>query len=75
MKDLEGKLGGTPEPMPVGRWTINRDKCTTCCDCIDVCPRGLLCLEENVVVIKNEYNCNQCGECADICGYKAIILT
>lgn len=65
-----------PHPWPfVGRWTIDRKKCTTCCECIDVCTRGLLYLEDNNIMIKDEYNCNQCGDCEDICPYKAIVLT
>lgn len=59
----------------VGRWTINRKKCTTCCECIEACTRGLLYLEDKNIMIKNEYNCNQCGECVDACPYNAIVLT
>lgn len=75
MENIEKKLECGCDPMPVGRWTINQDKCTTCCECIDVCPNGLLYLEEDVILIKNEHICNQCGDCVAICSAHAIVLT
>lgn len=77
MENNEIKNGGELDPMPVGRWTINQSLCTTCCECIAACKRGLLVYveEQDVIIINNEHICNQCGDCVDICGYKAIVLT
>ncbi|MEL5892949.1 hypothetical protein AAE250_05510 [Bacteroides sp. GD17] len=75
MENNEGKLAAASGDMPVGRWTINQSKCTTCCECIDACLRGLLALENNVIVMKNEKICDQCGDCASACAYRAIVLT
>lgn len=75
MENNEGKL--VSDPMPVGRWTINQKKCTTCCECIDACPKGLLYLyeEKKFILIKDEGTCTQCGECVSACAYGAIVLT
>lgn len=75
MENRNEKPGSVPEPMPVGRWTINRDKCDTCCECIDACRRRLLYKDKDVIMIRYENNCNQCGDCVDACGYGAIVLT
>ena len=77
MENNEGKLAAASGDMPVGRWTINRNKCTTCCECVDACGRGLLYHyeEKKVIMIKNEELCTQCGDCADACAYRAIVLT
>lgn len=75
MENIEKKLEGDCDPMPVGRWKIDQSKCTTCCECIDACPNGLLYLEANVIWIKHENLCNQCGDCVAACGAHAIVLT
>lgn len=75
MENDKEKLESTPIYPWVGRWKINHDKCTTCCECIDVCRLGLLYLKDNLIMIKNEHLCTQCGKCQDICGAHAIILT
>lgn len=61
----------------LGRWTIHHEKCTTCCECIDACRKGLLYLykEKNIILIKDEGTCTQCGDCASACAYGAIVLT
>lgn len=77
MENNEEKLASVSGDMPVGRWTINRDKCTTCCECVDACGKGLLYYyeEKKVIMIRDEYNCNQCGDCVSACAYRAIVLT
>ena len=78
MENNGEKLRMSEIPCPKDRWTINQKKCTTCCECLDACPLGLLYLEESqkVVLIKNSgATCTQCGDCASACAYEAIVLT
>lgn len=77
MENNRIKRGDEPGPMPVGRWTINQSKCTTCCECVDACGRGLLYFDNKnkVICIREENNCDQCGDCASVCSYRAIVLT
>lgn len=77
MENNEERLDSCPGPKPVGRWTINHSKCNTCCDCIDICPIGLLYFDEKnkLVLIKNEGACTHCAKCASVCAYGAIVLT
>ncbi len=75
MENNERKPELRPDPMPVGRWTINRKKCTTCCDCVPACGKGLLYEEKGYIMIRYENNCDQCGDCVAACGYGAIVLT
>lgn len=64
-----------PTSCPKTRWTIDQKKCTTCCECIDVCRRSLLYFDRGVIQIRYEFNCNQCGDCAAVCAPHAIALT
>ncbi len=77
MENNEERLDSCPGPMPLERWTINHSKCNTCCDCIDICPIGLLYFDEKnkLVLIKNEGACTHCAKCASVCAYGAIVLT
>lgn len=73
MENDKEKLESTFGPKM--RWTINQDKCTTCCECIDACLLGLLFIKDNYILIKNEHLCTQCGRCANVCAARAIVLT
>lgn len=77
MENNEEKMKSGKDPMPVGRWTINRKKCTTCCECVEACMRGLLYYntDKKAIMINDETICTQCGDCVSACAYGAIVLT
>ena len=78
MENEEEKFVSEPEPGPVeDRWTINHSKCNTCCDCVDVCPIGLLYFDEKskLISINHEESCTHCADCASVCAYGAIVIT
>lgn len=49
---------------------INRDKCTGCGACIDVCPTESLEIQDNVAVVSP--TCTVCGLCISECQFEAI---
>lgn len=75
MENAKNNEGNGSKCRPVGRWTIEIKKCTGCGDCVDVCIRHLLKIENRRVNIINETLCNQCGDCERACAYYAIELT
>jgi electron transfer flavoprotein alpha subunit len=52
---------------------IDKEACTGCGDCIEVCPYDALSLEDNVAVVNEK--CTFCGACVDdVCPVDAITL-
>nr|WP_320016651.1 4Fe-4S binding protein [uncultured Desulfobacter sp.] len=45
---------------------IKKESCTGCGICVDECPAGAICLEEDIAVINND-KCIRCGICHDVC--------
>lgn len=52
---------------------IDRDLCTGCGECVDVCPPECISLEDGVAVIEERF-CEECGECVDTCSEGALSL-
>jgi len=52
---------------------IDREKCTGCGACIDVCPFGSLSLDGKGIAIVDE-TCTGCGACLDVCPVEALTL-
>ena len=75
MENNETKPTEASEKKPLTRWTINRDLCTGCGECVDACLRSLLVIEKRKVVMTNEKLCSQCGDCMMACTTRAIVLT
>ncbi|MEM2935224.1 MAG: DNA-directed RNA polymerase subunit D [Candidatus Thermoplasmatota archaeon] len=48
------------------------EKCNLCGNCIDACPRDVLEIKNNKLVIKNETDCILCKSCEEICKLNAI---
>ena len=51
---------------------INKQKCTLCGQCVDICPEGVLELEEDTLVIANPQNCTYCTTCEETCPEGAV---
>lgn len=57
----------------VPRIIVSSDKCISCGDCIEVCPRKVLEFDENNIPYLRDYlNCNLCRACEEICEVEAI---
>ena len=59
----------------------NRDKCTDCLDCFDVCPEPAILKgpvhgqKKNIDTLVNDMNCTNCGRCIDVCAENVFIIT
>jgi DNA-directed RNA polymerase subunit D len=51
---------------------FNLDNCTYCGDCIEVCPRDIIKIENDEIMAINEINCSLCNQCVDICELDAV---
>lgn len=52
--------------------TLDREKCTGCGRCHEVCPRGVFELHERKAQIINRDKCIECGACQRNCAFEAI---
>ena len=48
------------------------EKCTGCGNCIEVCPHGVLIIENRKAVISDKNSCMECGACTMNCPAAAI---
>ena len=51
---------------------LDREKCTGCALCTDVCPRGVLLVRNHKAEIINRDQCIECGACSKNCAFDAI---
>lgn len=51
---------------------IDRDECTGCEECVEVCPHGAIEMEDDVAVVGD--GCDLCGMCVDECPVEAITM-
>jgi NAD-dependent dihydropyrimidine dehydrogenase PreA subunit len=49
---------------------IDRDTCTGCESCVDVCPVEAITMEDGKAKVSDE--CVDCGQCVDECPVEAI---
>jgi len=53
--------------------TVDKDKCTGCKSCVDVCPSEAIKVPDKVAEVKAE-DCIDCNACADACTSGAITM-
>lgn len=52
------------------------DLCTSCADCVAVCPQSIIVLDrDGLPVLTALGKCGNCGLCADVCMHGAIDFT
>ncbi|PKF60678.1 quinol dehydrogenase ferredoxin subunit NapH [Psychromonas sp. psych-6C06] len=60
---------------------INRDKCTDCLDCFNVCPESQILKgpvhgeKKGISTLVNDMRCTNCGRCIDVCAEDVFIIT
>jgi ferredoxin len=53
--------------------TINKEECTGCGNCVEVCPPGALIMEDGKARVREDL-CEECGFCAPECPLDAIAI-
>lgn len=56
-------------------WTLHRDRCTSCEECVKACPFQILEMMDGFPQLKADALCMGCYTCADLCPEQAIELT
>ncbi|HTY91107.1 MAG TPA: DNA-directed RNA polymerase subunit D [Methanocella sp.] len=51
------------------------DKCDSCKQCVEQCPRGVFAVDKGKVVVDNPLNCSMCELCLEACDLGAIKLS
>jgi len=51
---------------------LSSHKCTGCGMCVEVCPRGVLEMDEGDAVAVDRDSCMECGACMNNCAFDAI---
>ncbi|MGW8221193.1 MAG: ferredoxin [Syntrophobacteria bacterium] len=54
--------------------TVDKDKCTGCGECVDVCPVDVYQLVEGRSEPVNEDECLGCESCIEACDFEAITV-
>ena len=55
--------------------TLDTDACVGCGMCTEVCPHGVLMMEERKVLVADLDACMECGACANNCPAEALRVT
>jgi Fe-S-cluster-containing hydrogenase component 2 len=50
---------------------VNKDECTGCEECVEVCPAEAITMVDEIAVI-NADECTECSECVETCPAEAI---
>lgn len=51
---------------------VDKEKCTGCGQCADICPVEAIRVEDDIAVVSDD--CIECGVCTDTCPFEAITL-
>lgn len=55
--------------------TLDTDACIGCRMCTEVCPHGVLAMEDGKARIMDRDGCMECGACANNCPSQALSVT
>jgi len=55
--------------------TVDKDVCTGCGECVDICPVDVLELQDEKSVPVNSEECVGCESCIEVCEQEAIRVT
>jgi nitroreductase/NAD-dependent dihydropyrimidine dehydrogenase PreA subunit len=60
-----------------GQAVIDRERCTRCGTCVEICPSTVLELRDGAVVVDHSkgFDCIGCGQCMAVCPVDAIAVT
>jgi ferredoxin len=72
--DGNSEIVSLPDGAPLGTVKIDKDKCTLCMACANLCPAAALTGENNERLYFREANCVQCGLCVVGCPEQAVRL-
>ncbi|TFF86779.1 DNA-directed RNA polymerase subunit D [Candidatus Thorarchaeota archaeon] len=53
---------------------VNKEKCTNCGDCVEVCPKNILLVEDDTIATQNTLDCSLCEACVEVCEPGAISI-
>ncbi|MDA8100972.1 MAG: mercury methylation ferredoxin HgcB [Nitrospiraceae bacterium] len=53
----------------------DREKCSGCGRCTEVCPHGVFAMREKRAAVVDRDRCMECGACAKNCDFGAITVT
>ncbi len=56
----------------VASLSLEKEKCTGCGACVEVCPHGVLRMQEKKVEITDLDLCMECGACVNNCAFDAL---
>lgn len=53
---------------------VNKEKCNQCGDCVDMCSKNILRIEDDTISTQNTLDCSLCEACVDVCEPGAITI-
>ncbi len=68
-------FGTVIQRLPRDQWEVPRihaSLCTACRVCVEVCPNGVLAMNEHAAEVRHVEKCISCGWCMDNCMFSAI---
>lgn len=54
--------------------TVDKSKCNQCGDCVEVCAKQILQLEDDTIITQNTLDCTLCEMCVEACEAGAITI-
>ena len=51
---------------------IDKEKCTLCGLCVDICPENVLAINAGTLVFANPDACTMCAQCESVCPEQAV---
>ena len=54
---------------------FNEKECTYCGDCVEVCPRDIIKIDNRKIFAENATNCSLCNQCVETCETDAVFVS